>query len=1102
MLQSNRFRPLAFVLCAVLSMGSLAWGQVTTGSILGTITDNSRALIPGAVVVAVSQATGGETRTEANAAGAYELLLLRAGAYRLIVEAPGFQKLVREGVIVRTTEAVRVNLTLQLGQVTETVTVTAETPLLQSEQATLGHVVEGNTITSIPLATRNFTQILGTSAGVVNSILNADQVGIGTDNPSVNGARRGSNNLLVDGAPVTNPLNNAPEGTGAPSIEFLNEFKVLTSLYSAEYGRNAGSIINVTTRSGTNAMHGVAYEFLRNTRLNAKPFFRTEKPQNVQNQFGANAGGPIVRDRTFFFAGWETSRQRNAGGSGAFYRARIPTKDQREGRFGVTLWDPLNNAQFPNNTIPESRIDAISKKMQETFIPLPNFVDPASGMNFLATQSQTADLDEFTARIDHRFSNKDSTGVRYFQSLLSSKSPFSQGPPPAFGNFSENNKHDWSVTHTHLFSPTFILEARASGDYTYAPDRRENTTDPRTLGLKPIEGVTAAGPGLGPPRVNISNYLNFGNDSGFADDIDRYTYGGTFTVVRPRHTLKFGGENQTAFMHTESLRQSRGIWSFAGLGTGQRGARGDEYADFLLTLPRTTQFAASDSAKGAVQQMTSSFLGFFVNDDWKVRSNLTVSAGLRYEADFQAGSTIMREANFWPDRYKGLDGTLESTGIVQDGLKGVPKSTVDGDWNNLMPRLGIAWRVTDKWVLRTGAGLYFDLRTGQIRQQLKNNPPNLTTFDSDCTRPAQSCSVSVPDRFTYQNPGHKTGYVPFPTDLNQTMAFFAIERKAKSDNAWQYNLALQRQLPGNMIFETAYVGTKGSHLVARRNINPLIPAAGYNAPLFDGVRLVRLYPGFGDISTTAQNGNSSYHSLQATLKRRVARSTFQLAYTFSKTLGNGSEDSRYLTEIFATPWNDFSRAKGPALFDRTHRLSFVFGHELPNVFQNAIGKAVLNDWSMNGFLVAQTGTPLTVTNRDSGRNIGGAAGSTTASNLFADVRSDVPLPMGDVNGQATFNNLDHYINPAAFSRARVGAFGNSGRGMFRGPGQWNLDFSMFKNIPMTERFKLQFRSEFYNLFNHTNFVNPTTTMDSTAYGTIRDTSVNARLIQFALKLTF
>jgi hypothetical protein len=298
--------------------------------------------------------------------------------------------------------------------------------------------------------------------------------------------------------------------------------------------------------------------------------------------------------------------------------------------------------------------------------------------------------------------------------------------------------------------------------------------------------------------------------------------------------------------------------------------------------------------------------------------------------------------------------------------------------------------------------------------------------------------------------------------------------------------------------EMAYVGTKGTHLNGSYNGNPLIPVSSPTAPLVPGIAMRRTFAGFGDNTIITQHGNSTYHSFQSTLKQRINSSTFQLAYTLGKTLGDGDDGSRYRTGTFQAPWNQPWRSKGPANFDRTHRVSLVFNHDLPNKFSGGAAKRAFNDWSVNGFFVSQTGTPLTVSNRDSGRTIGGGLTSTTATNIFSDVTAGRPLK---VTGSAK-DNLNAYITPGAFTRALVGTFGNSGRGMFRGPGQWNVDFSVFKDIPITERFRLQFRTEFFNLFNHANPGNPNVSLDSPDYGTIRSTTVNARLIQFALKLSF
>src|SRR5215467_11983500 len=390
-------RSVCFLLFAIAPV----FAQETTGGIVGTVKDASGSTIPGARVSAANAETDVESQVLSDETGGYQFPLLRAGRYRLTVEAPGFQQLVRAGIIVNTTERVHLDLSLQVGGVNETVTVTGETPLLQSEKATVGQVVEQRAIQSIPLATRNFTQILGTSAGVSGGVFNADSPGTGSNSVSVNGSRRGSNNLLFNGIQTTNSLNNAPDGDGTPSIDFLSEFKVLTSLYSAEYGRNSGSIINVTTKSGTNQFHGATYEYLRNTDLNSRPFFNPQRVENIQNQFGANAGGPIKHDKLFFWGGWETMRQLNAAGSGGVVTTVVPTAAQRQGNFSGsrTINDPATGQPFPGNIIPQSRLSPVSLKIQDAFVPLPNY--SSGNNNFFAAAPNTTNLDQGAGRIDY-----------------------------------------------------------------------------------------------------------------------------------------------------------------------------------------------------------------------------------------------------------------------------------------------------------------------------------------------------------------------------------------------------------------------------------------------------------------------------------------------------------------------------------------------------------------------------------------------------------------------------------------------------------------------------------------------------------------------------
>jgi outer membrane receptor protein involved in Fe transport len=1075
----NILHGFGLLLCTA-ALSSIAFAQGTTGAIEVAVTDSSGSVVPGANARAISEDTGAEISVNADRTGICLFAMLRPGRYRVVVESSGFQKLQRDGVILNATERVRLDLVLAVGGISQTVNVTETTPLLQSERATMGHVIERETITSAPLATRNFTQLLGTSAGVVGAIYNADQPGAGSDSVSVNGARRGSNNILVDGATVSNSLNNAPEGDGTPSLEFLSEFKILTSLYGAEYGRNLGSVINVTTRSGSNQFHGAAYDFFRNTALNARPFFSPARGQNNQNQFGANVGGPIRRNKTFFFAGWESFRQRNANSGAAVLTAVLPTAAQRQGIFSTRITDPSTGSPFPNNTIPSSRLNPVGIKITDAFMPLPNY-SAGGAVNFFAAQTIATDLNQYTTRIDHRFSDKDSVFGRYFRSGEGDTQPFNGGLP-GFGNAVNRRKNSLNAVHTHVFSPTVVLESSVAYDQTDLFTTPQNLTDMASLGLHPLP-VTLTD--QGPAQFNLSNYVNFGYYQTTADHVKSFAGSSNLTWIRGSHNVKFGLETVHDLYSPMNTNDSRGRFFFTGDATG------NAYADFLLSIARTKNFGAGPGTF----KMRDAVMAGYANDEWKVTPSLTVNLGVRYEAYWQPAAYNLAMTNFYPERYRGV-GSLEASGIVQGGVNGVPMSTVQGDWNNFMPRVGVAWRAGGGWVIRTGAGLYFDQRTGQVAQQMFKNPPAYKSIRPDCAVAGSPCNMKQPDNYTFLDPGYDPNSIPFPTSVNDAFAQSAIDPDTKTDSAWQYNFNLQRQLPHNLLIETAYVGTKGTHLTLNRNINPQIPV-GFNPSNPKSGALVRLFPGFADIGTSTQGGNSTYHSFQTTAKMRINSATVQAAYTFGKTLSNASEGPRYYTGVFTTPWWDWSRAKGPAQFDRSHRVSVLFTQQLPSAFRGGVGKFALNSWSLSGVIVAQTGTPLTVTNRTSGQGLGGAA-ATPTDPLFANVVAGAEL----VNPGSTKSHLTNYINKAAWSPAPSGTVGSSGRGMFRGPGQANFDLSLAKDFPVHERFNLQFRSEFFNLLNHANFGNPNTSMDAANFGQISGTTVNARLIQFALKLHF
>ena len=1059
-----------------------AFGQGTTGAIDVTVTDNSGSVIPGAKVTAVSRETGAAFRTEADGGGRAQFLLLRAGTYNVTVEQQGFDKLQREGVIVNATDIVHLNLKLAIGAVNETVTVAETSPLLQSEHATLGQVVEQRQITGTPLATRNFTQLLGTGAGVQGSLVNADNPGTGGQNVSVNGGRNGSNALMVDGAPSDNVLNLAPDGDGTPSIEFLGEFKILSHAYGAEFGRALGSVINVTTKSGTNQLHGAAYEFLRNKAISARPFFSAVDGENTQNQFGANLGGAIVHNRTFFFGGWESSRQRNANSGSSTIAAVVPTVAQRSGNFGSkTIVDPATGLPFPNNTIPTSQLSTTSLAIQDKLIPLPNY-SSGGATNFFGAQVVPTDINQYTIRIDHRINEKNQLWGRWFDSYEHDLSPFGQGFV-GFGSLVHRNKHEATANLTHIFSPKLILESSVAWNQTDQYLQITDRTTFQSVGLHPLP-VTQTDDGLS--QIAISNYMTLGNVQGWADHVKTATARSDLSYTNGRHNLKFGVEVRPDLYDDANKLNNRGVFNFTGT------ASNDAYADFLMGYTRTKVFGAGP---GRIQNRDIG-AGFYASDQWQVSKKLTLTLGVRYEPYWQPVAYNFDRTNWYPDLYTGL-GSAASAGIVQANHDGINGSTIHNDMNNFMPRVGIAYRVSDKWVIRTGAGLYFDQRTGQIAQQGFQNSPGYTSVNIDCSVAGSGCSLKSPDNFTFVDPGYSATKLAFPTSPTQAINYAAIERNTKTDNAWQWNYTVQRQLPGDMIVEAAYVGTKATHLMGNYVGNPFVPI-GFDPQNPKPNTLVPRYPGLGLDLITGQGASSNYHALQITAKKRIASGTLQAAYTKSKTLSNGVDSStRFYTTMGLAPWWDWRRAWGPSDFDRPQRLSVIFSQDLPKHFKSGLPKYVLNNWVINGMFVVQSGTPLSVTNSTSGQGLGGADSSPTAS-LFSNVVAGASL----INPGANDSKVNNYINKAAWFKAPTGTVGSSGRNMFRGPGQANLDFSVFREFPIRERANLEFRSEFFNISNHPNFGNPNTSMDSASFGQISTTLTNARIIQFAMKMMF
>jgi hypothetical protein len=1057
--------------------------QQTTGIIRGTVTDLSAGAVPGAVVTATNAGTAVAETTQTDASGNYSFPLLPPGHYAVKTEARGFGAAVREGILVRLTETTVVNFSLQVGAVRESVIVTDAVSLVQTETSSEGKVIEQQAISALPLATRNFTQLLGLTAGVVTSPYNAEQIGFGTQNPNVNGMRAGSNNYLLDGAVDNNPMNNAVEGVGTPSVAFLQEFKVITNLYSAEYGRNSGSVVNVVTRSGTNALHGEAYEFIRNNVAVARPFFAQRRGQNTQNQFGGTIDGPVMipkvyngKDRTFFFFGYEGLRQRNTNSNSAIVIGRVPTADERQGNFAASVRDPGTGQPFAGYVIPTSRINPISAALLQRFVPLPNSLNPLN--NFIQQFGTPFNANEFTYRIDHTVSEKDRLMFRQFNEYANQFT--ANNRLPGFGRVQTFTQRHLALSETHTFRPTLINEFRF-GYYNHINPANDvdgqdpalgltgaNPIDPRSVGIQPINDV------MGLPGISVTGLLGYGyTGNDYKDQIADFVFNDTLSNIRGHHMFKYGAEIRYAQEQSAGVPW-QGQFAFNGQYTGV------PLADFLLGGPNSVTVANGP----AKIDMRDRNYNFFFQDDWKAIRRLTVNYGVRYEYNRPLTETLLGELlNFYSERYQGPG--INSGLVIGGHTPGVAASTVYADPREIAPRFGFAYAIGGqaKTVVRGGFGIFFDTPTGQITQQKLFEPP-----------------YSANQTVLFNPTSTLNGFqLPAPVDLSHpppetvhggSLAIRPIEEHRGTGYAEQWNVGLQHELSNGLLLAASYVGTQGRQMFRAHNIN---------YPRTVGTALLRPYDGFSTILMLDSGANSDYHSLQVTAQKRFFKGASALAaYTFGKALDEAASTTRFFDNATGDPAN-LRGSWGPATFDRTHRLVVSYNLEIPNPFgASARGAAaILKGWEVSGVTTLESGTPFSVTNTQSNLDHDGDAGSPGTGG-----RADAIAGVQPINPGPNSSKLNNYLNPSAFALAPRSRFGTLGRDTMRGPGVNLWDARISKLTPVHERLNLRLLTEFFNIWNHPAFANPGTTLGTATFGTITSTVSNARIIQFALKLEY
>jgi hypothetical protein len=1019
----------------------------TAQSVRGTVTDASRAALPGAAVQLVHVETNRLRRTVTDALGGFAMSSLPPGDYRIEAEHAGYRKQVRQ-ITLRLNQEVQIEIPLLLGQRTDTVEVTATPEVLRTDSSALGGLIENHQITGLPLDGRNFFELSLLLPGVAPPAQGSAGSTRGDFAVNINGAREGSNNFLLDGV-----FNGDAQLNGigvTPPVDAVREFAIVTSTYDASFGRNAGGQVSVVLKSGTNQLHGAAYEFFRNRALDARNFFAppSEKsPQYQRNQFGASLGGAVKQNRTFFFGDFEGRRLRE----GVTRITNVPTDLERAGDFSrsnLLAIDLFTQLPFAGNLIPVERRNPVGLAVAALY-PRPNRLAP--NQNYVSSPTLDDREDHFDVRLDHNLGASDDLAVRYSFADRSLYEPFSGSTfaaIPGFGTDVLRRAQNATASETHIFTPNLLNEFRlgfnrvAIGSFQENIDRNLN----REVGLPQVSSNPRD---YGLSLISITGYSAIGDESHNPQHSARTSYQitNTVTYARGRHLLKAGVDLRRLQQNAYRDEMARGFLSFLG-------QTGNALAEMLQGFPSLTGVARLDNQ----QHLRTPSAYLFVQDSWRVRPDLTLSAGLRYE---YSAPPVDAE-----DRANIYDPGTRS--LVRVGTNGIPRSGYEPDRNNWAPRIGLAWRPGDRGtVLRAGYGLYYDQAALATGEGLYFNAPY---FDFKLYFSLEQLPLTLFDPFPRN----------FPFALPSSA--LAFQRDLRTAYTQQWSFSIQQEIGRNRVIEAAYAGSRGTKLLGGRDLNQPLPSAQRPNP--------RPVPQFDDITVLESRGNSSYHSLQVRFQQSLRRGLTGLAsYTWSKSIDDASGFfSSAGDPNFPQDSLHAGLERGLSNFDLRHRLSLSYSWDLP------LGRGRLRGgWQTFGIWSFQSGRPFTVAllsdldNSNTGRaNLG----------FGANDRPDVLR-----NPELAGRSQERWFDTTAFALPRFGSFGNAGRNILTGPGYRNINVSLVKNVRLSERAALQSRLEAFNFLNHTNFNLPDIFFGSPAFGKIQSAQ-SPRRVQLGLKLLF
>ena len=1079
----------AKTLCLVLllSLASSAGAQTHRASVRGTIYDPNRAVVPGATIKLINQETS-EARSVISADdGEYTVTSLQPGSYRIEVARPGFAAFSRK-VVLLVNQELRFDVELGVGPIMDSPDDIYATEVVNKNSSSLGTVIENRQIEGLPLDGRNFYELTLLVPGATPAAQGSAGSVRGDFSFSVNGAREDGNNFLLDGVYNVDPKLNT---FGVrPPVDAIREFEMLTSSYDAAFGRNPGAQVNVILKSGTNNFHGSLFEFHRNAKLDARNYFAPggeAKPKYLRNQFGGSVGGPLKRDRTFFFVDYEGTRSRE----GITRVTNVPTLLERAGNFSqsrdifgrpifisnpflprdpITFQLPPCNASnqtgcFPGNQVPLAFQHPIGRAIAALY-PAPNRNVPFQ--NFVSSPTQRDDNDSFDARVDHRLSDLTDLTVRYSFGHRKLFEPFT-GPTfslvPGFGDDVKRRSQNVMAALNHVFTPRFINETRVALSRVASSVTQQASILNSDLGL-PVISPNARDAGLS--FISVTGFSPLGDEGNNPQKsvTNVYQLLDTASYVRSGHLIKFGADlrfsQQNAFRDVES----RGRLTFSPFAQ----ISGNALADLLLGFPIFTSVARVDNP----QHLRTQSYNFFFNDSVRVKPRLTITAGLRYEYNSPPVDT--------QDRANVYDTVTRS--LVRVGTNGMPRGGFEPDRNNFAPRAGFAWTLDEdeNTVLRAGYGVYYDQSPLAPGEALYFNSPY---FDNNIFFSLPGLPLTLSNPFPT--------FFPFPLPDSA----LAIQRDLRTAYMQHWNLNVQRQIGRSSVFEVGYVGSKGTKLLTARDINQPRPSV-----LPPGLPFVpRPDPRFDDIDMLESRANSNYHSMQARFQQRLWRGLGTLvSYTWAKSIDNASNFFSSAGDP-NVPQNsyDVRAERGRSNFDVRHRLSVSYTYDLPFgkgrtwLADDGWLTTVLSGWQSFGIVTLQTGRPFTVALLSEIDNSG------TGRSILGFGANDRPNLVG--NPDVSRRSPDQWFNQSAFAFPASGTFGDAGRNILDGPGYQNVNASLIKNTALTESVNLQFRAEVFNLFSHPNFNLPDNFLGSPTFGRI-SSARDPRHIQFGVKLLF